>query len=161
MLKIKCLMIVAGFLITMIGCLEKEGNLVSTVRIDNKSAFGLYKIQLTLLDADTKDPLPNLVLKLANNTPAQMIDPNVSENVTNTEGVVRITIAATPPVPQEFVFSFTDKAQSLLFQQSYISVFFINSVFKFFPDDATKWGKLYQGTAELILTRELKQIRYE
>ena len=161
--RVTLVTVVMGLLFGFAGCLEKEafpqqGHLSEKAP---KSAFGLYKIHLTLIDADTKEPLPDLLVKLANNTSTQMTDPDAKDGVTDVKGVVDIIIAATPPVPQEFVLSFADTTESRSFQQADISVYFFNPVFKFFSDDAAKWGRLYQGTAELTLTRELKQIHYE
>ena len=149
--------VAVGFLLYLSGCLEKD------VQPQNQTGgpIGLFKIHLTLIDADTKDPLPDLLIKLSNNTSSQMRDPDAPEQVTDTTGIVHLTIAATPPVPQEFHLSLTDTTQIRIFQQEYISVRFSDPVFKYRPEDATKWGTLYQGTADLTITRELKQIYHE
>ena len=154
-------MVAAGFLFGLFGCLEKEEIPVSSDIPCPNNPFGLFKIHLTLVDTDTKEPLPDLRIHLSNNTSFQINGPGAVEQVTNGDGVVHITIAAAPPVPQEFVLSLTDITKSRSFQQAYISIRFIDPNFKFIPEDAKKWGKLYQGTAELTLTRELKQIRDE
>ena len=166
MLKIKYLirslplLAVMGMLFGLLGCLEKDeipngtGNSLTTPA----EPFGLYKIHLTLIDADTKASLPNLLVKLSNNTSFQMSSSEVTEQITDSTGVVHITIAATPPIPQEFIFSLTDTTLMRYFQQTSISIRFIDPVFIYIPKDAARWGKLYQGTAELTLIHELKQI---
>jgi len=155
------IIVVAGLLSGMSGCFEKEGIHQSepTSRPDNP--FGLYKIHLTLIDIDTKDPLPNLLVKLLYNTSFQMNSPDAAKQVTDSVGVVHITIAAAPPVPQEFLFSLSDTTRIRSFQQTSISIRFIDPVFKYTLSDALIWGKLYQGTTELTLTRELKQNNHE
>ena len=153
---------VMGFLLGLPeGCLEKDIYEPSTPSVQPVNPFGLFKIHLTLIDIDTKTPLPNLQVRLSNNTSSQMSDPAAKGQVTDSTGLVHVTIAAAPPMPQEFVLSFTDTTRTRSFQQQYISVFFIDPVFKYISKDAIIWGKRYQGTAEFSLTRELKQIYHE
>ena len=148
--------VAAGLLFGISGCWEKEA--VPVPREHFADPFGLFKIHLTLLDVDSKEPLSDLQVKLVINTFSQINDPEtVSGQVTDSTGLVHITIAAAPPIPQEFVLSVTDTTKCRSFQQKQISVRFIDPVFIYRPKDATIWGKLYQGTAELNLTRELKQ----
>ena len=152
-------MVVTAQLLGLPGCLEKDelpnGN--GTTLLTPSDPFGLYKIHLTLVDADTKESLPNVLAKLSNNTSFQMSSPEASEQITDSTGVVHITIAATPPIPQEFIFSLTDTTLKRSFFQTSISIRFIDPVFIYIPKDAARWGKLYQGTAELTLIHELKQ----
>ena len=153
--------ITVGFILNFSGCLEKNVYPDGHYEHQPEGPIGLFKIHLTLIDSETKDPLPHLLIKLFYNTSSQMSDPVAAEPVTDSTGIVHIAIAATPPVPQEFLFSLTDTTQNRIFQQAYISVRFSDPVFKYRPDDATKWGILYQGTADLTITRELKQIYHE
>ena len=152
--------VVAGLLSGMPGCLEKEGMPQSVSTSHPNNHFGLYKIHLTLIDVDTKDPLSDLHVKLSNNTSFQMSSPSEAQQVTDSIGMVHITIAAAPPIPQEFLFSISDTTRTRLFQQTTISIRFVDPVFKYIPTDALIWGKLYQGTTELTLLREIKQIYY-
>jgi hypothetical protein len=146
-------------LIGFFGCLEKEEYFPEVQPGKNipKSAFGLFKVHLTLIDAETSEPLPDLRVKLSNETSSQMNDTKGNDQVTDIHGFVCVTIAAAPPIPQEFVLSFADTTNSRSFQTGSMSVYFFNPVFKYIPDDAGFWGKLYQGTAVLTLSRELKQ----
>jgi len=150
---------VTWLFVCFFGCLEKEeySREVPLGRNTPNSAFGLFKVHLTLIDADTSEPLPDLLVKLLNDTSSQMNDSKGGDQVTDTRGVVSVTIAAAPPIPQEFVLSFTDTTHRRSFQTQTISVYFPHPVFNYIQDDAVNWGKLYQGTAVLTLTREIKQ----
>ena len=153
---------IAGLVFGIGGCLEKEYVVetnVSPLGLD--SPFGLYKVHLTLIDANTQDPIPDLLVQLSKNTFSQKSDPNPAEQVTDALGLVRLSITASPPVPQEFVFSLSDPTQTRTFQQESITIFFKDPVFIYVPKDAALFGKLYQGTAEMTLTYELTQIFYE
>ena len=163
MKKTVYLLIVAGFLFGVSGCFEKdEFPKTPSKKQAPADPFGLFNIYLTLFDLETKEPLPDLLIKLSNITSSRMNDPEtVDRQVSDTLGFVHITIAAAPPIPQEFVLSVADTTKIRSFQQQYISVRFIDPIFKYIQKDAAEWGNMYQGTAELTLTRELKQIDYE
>ena len=155
---------IAGLVFGIGGCLEK-GYIVDidlTSQIQGLDyPFGLYKIHLTLVDSDTQDPLPGLLVQLSKNTFSQKGAQASSEQVTDALGLVHISVTASPPVPQEFLFSFSDTTRSRLFQQESIVIFFKDPAFIYTPKDAAMFGKLYQGTAEMTLTYELTQILYE
>jgi len=154
------LTVVTGALLFFGGCLEKD--VVADVSNSDRGVpFGVFKVYLTLIDADTQEPLPDLLVKLLNGTVSATNNQAQGEYVTDSTGMVPITIASAPPAPQEFIFSLTDTTQCRTFNQGYISVFFTAPVFIYLPKDAEVWGKMYQGTAELSITRELKQLYYE
>ncbi|MCL2726898.1 MAG: hypothetical protein FWD56_00775 [Bacteroidales bacterium] len=155
---------IAGLLFGIAGCLEKEYYPDLELTSHGQAfdfPFGLYKLHLTLVDAGSQDPLPGLLVQLSKNTFSQRGATEPVEQVTDSLGLVHIAITASPPVPQEFVLSFSDTTQRRLFVQESIVIFFRDPVFKYVPRDAAVWGKLYQGTAEMTLTHELTQTFYE
>ena len=156
---------IAGLVFGIGGCLEKDYIVEPSITTPHLQGFdypfGLFKMNLTLIDADTQDPLSGMMVQLSKNTFSQRGVQEPAEQVTDSLGLVRISIAASPPVPQEFHLSFSDTIQSRLFQQESIVIFFKNPVFLYVPKDAAIFGKLYQGTAEMTLTYELTQILYE
>ena len=155
------IIIVAGFFFGIGGCLEKEyWPPVESVSHPDYP-FGLYKMHLTLIDSETKEPLPDLHVQLSKDSYSQKGESDPAKQVTDANGLVHITIAASPPVPQEFALSITDKTESRSFQQETITILFKNPVFMYVPKEATIWGSLYQGTAEQTFTYELKQLFYE
>ena len=155
---------IAGLVFGIGGCLEKEYYIETNTTSHGQAfdyPFGLYKIILTLVDTDTQDPLSGLLVQLSKHTFSQRGAIVPVEQVTDSLGLVRISITASPPVPQEFVLSFTDTTQRRVFVQESIVIFFRDPVFRYVPRDAAVWGRLYQGTAEMALTHELTQTFYE
>ena len=155
------IIVIAGFIFGIGGCLEREyWPPVESVSHPDYP-FGLYKMHLTLIDSETKEPLLDLQVQLSKDSFSQKGESDAAKQVTDANGLVHITIAASPPVPQEFVLSIADKTESRLFQQETITVLFKDPVFMYAPKEAAIWGKLYQGTAEQTFTYELKQLLYE
>jgi hypothetical protein len=140
------------------GCLEKEQPGLEIPH--SERPFGLFVIHLTLIDYDTKAPVPGLSVKVLN-TNALLL--NDEERLSNESGTIRVPIIAAPPVPQEFILSCVDVDNNRLFSYDNIVVRFSNPVFVYNPQDALALGKpkWYQGTTELTLISELRRIVYE
>lgn len=152
------LAVIAGFLYCSSGCLEKE-ELPGSVGIYGQQTdpFAIFKIHLKLIDADTQEPLSDVRAKIVfNATPS--FNPPTAEQVTDTLGVALLVFPAAPLVPKEFWLSLSDTTQIRRFQQEVISVLFTAPVFAYIPGDAAIWGTKYQGTAELVVSREINQI---
>ena len=158
MKKLTIVTIVSGFFFCMSACLEKHQvdplNVINTNSVD---PFALFRIHLTLLDADTQEPLPALQIKLLNKSSITKRIINDVGQVTDSAGVAHLEFASIPLVPKEFFLSISDTTQTRVINQEYISVLFVAPVFSYIPIDAAAWGSYYQGTTELYVSRELKQ----
>ncbi|MDR2586282.1 MAG: hypothetical protein LBC84_08735 [Prevotellaceae bacterium] len=157
------LVIVTGLLIGSLGCSIKDAPIARQIYKQPVNPFAIFNIYLTLIDSETKDPLSDLRIELFNKSSFRMSDSAiVAKQVSDSTGYLFISIVSTPPIPQEFVFTLSDTTQVRSFQQQYLSIRFLDPVFRYIQKDAAVWGNLYQGTAELTLTRELTQrLRHE
>lgn len=155
--------IAIGSLFSIAGCLEEDpiSKTPHTTDPYSNDPFALFRIQLTLIDSETRGPLSDMSIGLLNGSFLTKNNQETAEQVTDSTGFVRLVFAATPVVPKEFRLSFADTTQTRMFQQEFISVFFISPVFSYVPRDATAWGRFYQGTTELSISRELRQIYYD
>ncbi|MCL1974067.1 MAG: hypothetical protein FWG54_04530 [Bacteroidetes bacterium] len=140
----------------MTGCLEREQPVPGGQIIENP--FGLFVIHLTLIDYDTKEPIPDLSI-IALSAHVRQLD--IEEEPSDEEGVIHVSLVAAPPTPQQFILSCIYADSNRPFSNDFIVVRFSNPIFVYYPKDAALLGKWYQGTAELSLTQEIRRIVYE
>jgi len=126
-------------------CLEKEPNPVESSR----APFALYKMNVTFIDAVSKTPISDLQVLLPEH-------PGQAVLTTDALGKVQIEVYASPPTPRVFILSYTDPQNR--YEENTIHVTFTNPVFKLTSEDALKQGPLYQGLAEISITKELNII---
>ena len=152
--KMTLLTATVGLFLGLVGCLEKEDRQPEgNYNVPNKP-FGLFVIHLTLIDHDTKEPITGLLVKPVN---ARLIHKDIQSQRSDETGTVHLSIAAAPPIPQEFILSYVDTVEGQIFNPEHLVVRFADPVFIYLPKDANMLGWLYQGTTELTLTRELKR----
>jgi len=128
-------------------CLEKDAK--PGVTVDQIGPFAFYKMNVSFIDALSKEPIPNLGVLLLGYRDQTI-------QITDADGKVQLITLAHPPTPKTFELSYTDPQKNYADANFYIT--FTNPVFKNSTEDALKQGPLYRGLAEISITKELNLI---
>jgi hypothetical protein len=149
--KIKHLVGIYCLLLLGIGlsaCLEKE----PILNDKNKAPFALYKMNLTFIDAESKEAIPNLQVLLRGYSGQAVLS-------TDAFGKVQVVALASPPTPRVFEISYGDPERK--YETNTLHVTFTNPIFKLNANDEHRKDPLYHGFAEISITKELTLYGHE
>ena len=125
------------------GCLEKD---LAPGTHNNRAPFALYKMNVTFIDAESKEAISGLQVVLLGHTEQTVL-------TTDAFGKAQVLAVASPPTPRVFDVSYTDPEKR--YRADAFHITFTNPIFKLSSDDKLKQDPLYQGMAEINIIKEL------